>query len=213
MLCCAVLCCVVRFAVDFGEYKLDFDHHSRTLRRMAHATDGPVLFNAQNDKEYGLWGASNTPIELYTSVIDAHNHNVMHLHLEDVRNDITIDSCNLTPLPAAATATADGSASASAAAPPTTTLSAAAAARAERESHMKSFSKTDASGRTLTYKVVVRNGRVEDVIHKLGKGLASAKFVEIRLPVRCTLSSPAPVNCKCMWFELTAISICWLWWW
>mmetsp|Transcript_27549 Transcript_27549/g.66996 ORF Transcript_27549/g.66996 Transcript_27549/m.66996 type:complete len:757 (-) Transcript_27549:338-2608(-) len=79
----------------FTDYKVVYDERSKRLSRVLHRDDGAVLFSGEKDRgEFGLWDGE--PIEIFTAVQSRETHRVVHIHLNDIREDITIDSINIT---------------------------------------------------------------------------------------------------------------------
>jgi hypothetical protein len=81
--------------IRLAEYRMDFDQHSRTISGVKHRQDGPVRFNGVLDEGFGLL-ESASPIEVYTQVLDDSTLNIVHLHINDINDEITFDRVNLT---------------------------------------------------------------------------------------------------------------------
>lgn len=141
-------------AINLNKYITDYNPDTKTLDRVSHETDGEVLVRAVLDDGFGLW-ESSTPIDIYTQKLDDETHSVVHLHLNDIRDDVTIENVNIT----GTDLTVDD---------------------------CKAFEK-DASGRALTYKLVVKDAKVVAVLYVVGNDVKVAKFREIMIPASGTL--------------------------
>jgi hypothetical protein len=77
---------------------MEWDDAKRTLRSMRHRVDGDVMFRAVQDDGDGLGRIDdvNSPIELFTQALDDAVHNIVHMHVDDMRDDVAIDTVNLT---------------------------------------------------------------------------------------------------------------------
>lgn len=139
-------------AVELARYEVEYDRLTRGLRRVSHRRDGPVLFaGVLDDGAFALWGnASDAPVEIFSRAAGPLAHNVVHVHLDDVRDRVAVDSVNLT-------GTGRGVDS------------------------CREFPR-DGSGRALEYRVVVRDGAVAALLHRVGGEVAEAHFCERRLP-------------------------------
>jgi len=79
----------------FRDYTVIYEERIKKLSKVHHRTDGIVLFEGVKDRgEFGLWDGE--PIEIYTICHDDYTHRIVHLHLNDIREDIAIDAVNIT---------------------------------------------------------------------------------------------------------------------
>lgn len=79
----------------FKDYKVDYNHETARLCRVYHRSDGPVLFKGKKDMgTYGLWG--DVPIEIFSRAESSAAHRILHMHINDIRDDVAVDSVNLT---------------------------------------------------------------------------------------------------------------------
>jgi hypothetical protein len=84
-------------ALQLKEYKMEWDPAIKQIVKVKHRKDGAILFQAIHDQGDGMsFITANTPIELFTQSIDEHTHNIAHLHLDDTRDEVAIDTVNLT---------------------------------------------------------------------------------------------------------------------
>ncbi|GAB5373239.1 hypothetical protein AAMO2058_001733200 [Amorphochlora amoebiformis] len=143
----------------FQDYRVVYDTRAKRLNKVLHRDDGIVLFTGVKDRgEFGLW--DKTPIEIYTVPHNESTHRIIHMHLNDIRDDVAIDAVNLT-------GTSKG---------------------------LNDFKelKKDTSGRLLSYRILVKNAKITNVLHHSGK-TADAKFFEIFLP---SVGSLVSINSK-----------------
>ena len=75
-------------------YGIDFIT-SQGVRAITHVTDGPVLFNAIQYTGNNPVNVSSA-IKLYTSILDDNTINILHVHLDDLSDEISIDTIYLT---------------------------------------------------------------------------------------------------------------------
>ncbi|ETO30397.1 hypothetical protein RFI_06723, partial [Reticulomyxa filosa] len=131
------------------EYKFDFNSQesdstplgNQSLKSVSHVMDGTVLFEGKyDDGSLGLVGtmSNDSPVELFTQMLDDETHNIVMILIDDIRDDITIEVKNLTHV-----------------------------TNMTLEDCMNEFS-TDAMGRKLCYRIVVKDGRVMGVLTPLG---------------------------------------------
>jgi hypothetical protein len=150
------------------EYNFDFDSHTApvsgaNLKRIVHRSDGAVLFIAKLDdgKELGLVGATmhESPVEPYTQVLDEATMNVVMMLINDLRDDIAVAVSNLTHT------------------------------EAKLEDFMGDPSKfgTDAMGRKLSYKILVKDSKVLAVLTIVGGEVKSLPFLEHSVPAMGSL--------------------------
>jgi len=79
----------------FADYKVVFDERLQKLSKVYHRTDGPVLFTGEKDRgEFGLWDGE--PIQIYTIAHSDNTHRLVHMHINDIRTDVTVDAVNIT---------------------------------------------------------------------------------------------------------------------
>ena len=148
--------------VRVQEYKLDFNDGSnpsdKCLKSVAHHIDGSILFSGVFDDQTGmLLHASSQPIEIYSQALDDVTHNILCVLLDnDIRSDITVDSKNLSYTEM--------------------TLDTI------KKDSLADFQKKDATGRKLSYRIVVKSGQIIGVLSLIGDEIKEMPFIEHFVP-------------------------------
>ncbi|ETO15391.1 hypothetical protein RFI_21974 [Reticulomyxa filosa] len=150
------------------EYKFDFDNHhddgmqlgDHSLKLVSHIMDGPVLFEGKyDDGSLGLVGTmlTDSPVELFTQVIDEETHNIIMILIDDIRDNIAIEVKNLTHLN-----------------------------HLTLQDCMNEFNR-DALGHKLSYRIVVKDSHVIAILAPLGDEIKQLPFLERHVPPQGSL--------------------------
>ena len=148
--------------VRVQEYKLEFNDGSTPsaacLKSVAHHIDGSILFSGVFDDQTGmLLHANSQPIEIYSQALDDVTHNILCVLLDnDIRSDITVDSKNLS----FTEMTLDSI----------------------KKDSLADFQKKDATGRKLSYRIIVKNGKIIGVLSLIGDEMKEIPFIEHNVP-------------------------------
>mmetsp|Transcript_17193 Transcript_17193/g.15442 ORF Transcript_17193/g.15442 Transcript_17193/m.15442 type:complete len:702 (+) Transcript_17193:2-2107(+) len=142
------------------EYELEFEDktpaNNSCLKSVKHRMDGPVLFKGIYDDGTGLGlvgSAINQPIEIYTQIIDDVTHNIICIIFEnDLRDNVVIDVQNLS-----------------------FTEQTLKDVLTDSE---KDFTKKDAAGNKISYRIIVKDKKIIGVLTKFGNEIKEMPYIE-----------------------------------
>merc|ERR1712228_39534 len=142
------------------EYELEFEDktppNNACLKSVKHRMDGSVLFRGIYDDGAGLGligHAMNHPIDIYTQIIDDVTHNILCIIFEnDLRDNVVIDVQNIS-----------------------------FTERTLKDivvDSEKDFTKKDAAGNKISYRIIVKDKKIIGVLTKFGNEIKEMPFIE-----------------------------------
>jgi hypothetical protein len=160
------------------------------------------------EDDVGLFAAD--PVEIFSVPLSHFCHNVVHLHLDDVREEVTISAAYLASDDAALLGESPAEEdSASSSATSSSSSSTSSALPSALTAAWDKFFRPDALGRSLHYQLLVRDGQVQQLLHRRAERTQAALFIEHVLPLALpssgsTSTSSTVVDEKWWRFELPA---------
>ena len=93
------ICCPVNITPQFitlQDYEIKYNNSQSEITEVLNKTDGPVLFTTVVvSEDCGLLQTSM--IEVFTSVVSDHIFNIVHLHIEDMKDEVPLEAVYMLP--------------------------------------------------------------------------------------------------------------------
>lgn len=93
------VCCPVSITPEFitlQDYEIKFNNSQSEITEVLNKTDGPVLFTTVVvSEDCGLLQTSM--IEVFTSVVSDHIFNIVHLHIDDMKDEVPLEAVYMLP--------------------------------------------------------------------------------------------------------------------
>jgi len=144
------ICCPVHIepsGISLQNYEIRFNKEQNQINEVVNKEEGKVRFEAiQISDECGL--VQESLIEVFTEELSPNILNVVHVHLDDMKEEVPIEAVYILP---------------------------------EQSSEDYQEWKLDARGLELRYKVIVKNGQVQDILYNTGNSTEKLHFIERRI--------------------------------
>ena len=141
------ICCPVNITPDrltLKDYEIKFNNSEQKITEIVNKVDGQVKFaTVVVSDDCGLMQTS--VVEIFTSEISNHILNILHLHIEDMKDEIPVEAVYILD--------------------------------SQTPAEYEDWS-TDALGRDLRYKLLVKAGKVEAVLYNTGSTTEYIHFIE-----------------------------------